>query len=216
MNFSDLQTRVQDLCSFAGWTNINTAPSYTDLVNRGYRQVCWNTEVYKTTTTLTTVANQNLYTLSGTDIISVYDCIYGTTVAMFPSNELEQRRQNSLWMYLAAGSPRFYWMQYPNAIYLHPKPSASGDTVNLYVSRLPADMSSNSDLPVFPVVFHDAIAYRAACLLGERYATGEEMQRLQLFRAEAERIESDMMNWIGTENKPVQRMVANTIPRRIY
>jgi hypothetical protein len=214
MNYTALQNRVQDLCSFGGWTDLSSTPDYGDLVNRGYRQVCWNTQVYKTTATITTVASQNLYTLSGTDIIAVYDSIYGTSLPMFPSSELEQRRQDYLWMFRAAGSPRYYWMQNPNQIYLYPAPATSGDTITLYLSRLPADLSSGSDLPVFPVTFHDAIAYRAACFLGERYATGDEMARLQLYMSEATRLEADMMNWLGFENKPAERYVQAVVPRR--
>lgn len=214
MDYADLQSRVQDLCSFAGWTDLSSAPSYTDLVNRGYRQVCWNTQVYKTTATVTTVQGQNLYAIGGKDVIAIYDCIYGTSVAMFPSNELERRREDNLWMFRAASQPRYYWMQTPNNIYFYPAPATAGDTVNLYLSQLPADMSGGTDVPCFPIVFHDAIAYRAACLLGERYATGEEMQRLQMFTAQAERLEADMMNWLGNQNKPLERNVQAVVPRR--
>jgi len=214
MNYTALQSRITDLCSFAGWTDLSSTPDYADLANRGYRQVCWNTQVYKTTATITTVASQNLYTLSGTDVIAVYDCIYGTSLPIYPSSELEQRRQDNLWMFRAAGSPRWFWMQNPNSLYLYPAPVTSGDTVTLYLSRLPADMSAGGDLPAFPVTFHDAIAYRGACLLGERYATGDEVQRLQMYMSEATKLEADMMNWLGVLNKPAERYVQAVVPRR--
>ena len=135
MNYTALQARTTVLVSFGGWSNVSPAPDYGDLVNRAYRELAWRTEFYHTSATFTTVANQSSYTLSGTDVINVYDAIYGGNYALTLSNSTYQRKSYALWTVRAAGAPSYYWMENPQNIRLYPTPPTTGTTVTLYLTR---------------------------------------------------------------------------------
>lgn len=175
MNLSDLQTLVGDLCNDPDHDKYST-DDITGVLNNSLDE--WNMEagVLKDTVTLTVVANQSAYALSG---------LTGTPVRFdrVTHKGIELERRDKSWFDLYGsddwtddtGTPKFYYINVSDPdsqnIYLYPLPAdadAGAYLVVEYVKR-PDTLSGATDIPfnsntlLYP--YHHGLAYRASAFL---------------------------------------------------
>ena len=185
MTLSDLKDRAAYLAKQAGYTEAVPAPDFGVLVNKGYVDWGWDTEFQNDSSTFTTVSNQAEYTLPTPYWKNIREVVYGTTIALRPSTEADEYVRDPLWTQRPMGTPDRYILERPNVIRLVDPPSNAGDTVSFRGTRTPAALSADTDLPLFPDTWHEAIALRAAVLCVESFVSADaDVARVQDYRAQ--------------------------------
>lgn len=150
-------------------------------MNQAYVQFSWDGDCVLSTTTITTVAGQAGYALTG-QWRRVLDVVYDSTGTALPvrhSSEEFERYLRADWRVQASGVPVRFTFNPFNALTLLPPPDTSGVTVMVRGSAEATPLSGGTDVPAIPDVLHEAIALKAAIFQGKVYAQGEALQRLQ-------------------------------------
>lgn len=175
MNLSDLQTLIGDLCNDAAHDRYSLT-QINEVVNNVLDE--WNLEaaILKDAVTLTTVADQRNYALSG---------LTGTPIRFdrVTHDGIELQRRDKAWFDLYAsddwsddiGTPTQYYIDVSDPdsqyLYLYPTPQSQDAGANLiveYVKRQD-ELSSDTDIPfnsntlLYP--YHHGIAYSASAML---------------------------------------------------
>ena len=187
MTFQEIRTRIQVLCKLGGWDNVDPPPDYAFLANAGVRQFSLEAQANQTNTTVTTVADQSEYALTTTagSWLNIQDASYGTDQPLYKSTESQRRRENPLWFQDASGQPVYYWMVGSDTIKLWPPPSTAGVTIYLRGTQMDPVLTNDTDTPLSPIVFHEAICLFGAWFHGKSYCYGEEKSRAAMYRKEA-------------------------------
>lgn len=207
MNYSDLQTEIQSLTQFGGFTNISPTPDYAVYANKGLRRFSWDSEYNIEELTFTTVANQFLYTLASPDFRAIHTVWYDSTSRLIRGSEDELNLVTPLWRFAASGTPTQFWMQNSQKMMLYIPPSATGTNVIVRGSRVAADMASSGDTPGCPEVYHRAIALFGALELMKRYATQDELAREQAYLAEYTHLLNEYRATLRSQNAAYGRRV---------
>lgn len=201
--FAQLQARATLLASLEGWTDVAVVPDWAALVNQAYVQFSWDGECIVTNTTITTVAGQASYALTGqwrkiTD--AVYDSA-STNQPLLHSSEDYERYARADWRVQASGIPKRYTFAPFNALALIPPPASSGITVSVRGVAEALVLVNGTDIPPIPDVLHEAIALKAAIFQGEVYAQGEASARLERYEAKYQQYVQDAAKYANFERE---------------
>lgn len=140
---NQVRRNVEDL-------NITSAlESWTDtelnfLINQGQREICDETYCLYTSSSITTVAGTQEYTLDS-DIQFVDRVIYDN-LPLVKKTIQELDREISTWLSTSSGTPTSYYIDYEKKrVGVYPKPGTG--TLILYHQMIPTDLSSDADIP---------------------------------------------------------------------
>lgn len=178
MTFDQLRRLLDEKIQIWGFTNAGVQPNLSDLVNEAYNYLCWQTElVHGPAQTFNSVVDQAEYQLPGTvKWKSVLDCIFDT-IPIFTVNEHSLRRRQPGYLLSVSNTPRHYWLPRPNTIRLFPPPNTV-KAVTVYGIMEVSPLVADTDEPIVPYAYQQAIALYAAYLHINKYAKGEARQRL--------------------------------------
>lgn len=176
MNFSQLKARAAVLCQLEGWSEVSPAPDYAYLVNRAWEMFSYDSECFVTSENVSTVIGQAEYSLTNS-YKNLLDVTYSGS-GLLRSDEAFERNLNPGWRVQASGTPSRWVLSGFNKLTLVPPPSAI-QTLNVRGAAYGTALSSETDTPSCPSVYHEAIAIKAAILHGEIYAQGDAMQRIE-------------------------------------
>ena len=219
MDFAAIKTRAALLSSFGGFTDTSSAPNWTTLVNEAQEYFAWDTEFLRETvaSAITTVAEQQEYTLAAPYFKVITEAIYDTASAKTPLEivpEWQERRWDSRWTTQSSGTPQQIVVVKPNVFWLVPKPDTSSKVISLRGVRTPAAMSADGDTPAIPARFHEALAYKAAILQMEPFAKGEERERLNYYQEQYDRLVAQCRTYLSQiRHMQLQRRVSHTSGR---
>lgn len=202
MDFTQLQGRATLLASLEGWSDIAIAPDWAALVNQAYVQFSWDGECLISNTTITTVANQSAYSLTG-QWRRLMDVVYDSGNTNGPvrhSSEDFERYLRADWRVQPSGTPVRFTFNPFNSLTLIPPPDTNGITVAVRGSSEAPALSSGTDVPAIPDVLHEAIALKAAIFLGKVYAQGEASQRLDRYEAQYQQYVQDALKYANFES----------------
>lgn len=181
MTFTELQTRATALAAFEGWADQSPAPDYAYFVNQAYREFAASAETTRDNEEIATVSGTAEYT-TAKSWLKLFNAVYDTASAkspVRPSSEAYEAMLNPSWREQSGGTPVRFVRVAMNKIALVPPPNAV-KTLRIYGVRQPTAMSSGSDVPdSIPDAYHEAIANRAAYLIGKQFAEGDAIARLQ-------------------------------------
>jgi hypothetical protein len=217
MDFDALRLETQNLLKFGGWFDVGSPVDLAGLVNEALRLWSWQAEYKTGQATFTTAAGTAEYTLSNPpDWKIVKDVYYGTTARLARTSEDLVRMEDPLYRVVPNGTPDRFWMPLPNVVRLYPTPATSGTTVTVYGIRADADLANPTDTPGCPAHYHRAVARLAAFLHAERYAQGEEKERIRVWYEEAMAQALDCQLWMASQNQvALQRRVRQRSPGRL-
>jgi hypothetical protein len=191
LTWAQLQARTAALIAFGGWSNTQPPPDYAGLTNQAWVEFSWISEILIATETVTAVAGQQQYALTNL-YKSILDVTYNN-IGVLRSSEQAERLRNPSWQYEAgvAQPARFVVGQLGQSLLLCPPPSG---TLSIGVRGIAQGslMTALTDYPgqvagvgtAIPGYFHEAIAKRAAFLIGEQWAQGEEWGRINGYMTE--------------------------------
>lgn len=178
MNYVELREQADELAEIWGYSNSQRPPDWYKLVNQAYIDLTWEAEAIKgPRQSFSSVIDTPEYDLSSVITGStrnwkaVLEVTYDGT-RIWPVDEAVVRRDDADWLTAASGASRFYWMPRPNILRLYPTPSAV-KTVYVYGVWEPVQLSADTDTPVIPLAFHEAIPVRAAYLHAKKYAKSD-------------------------------------------
>lgn len=214
MNFTALQAEMTSLVAFGGFSNISPTIDYADYINRGLKQFSWDAEYLVSELTIPSVASQAEYTLAVPDWRAIEEVYYNTNRIM-ESSPNEMANLNKAWRNTSAGTPSRYWQTRPNTLRLYPKPATSSVDILIVGTRCEADLSSGSDTPNCPQVFHRAIALRAAVMLMQRYAQNSEASRAASYLNEYKDMVKQLRQEVMSQNAPMARHVRTREQSRV-
>lgn len=173
MNLAQLRTQLQDL----GY-GTDTVTQQNDFLNAAYReihsQMRWPFLETVAMNADTTVAGTPNYTPSITNWRN-FDAlrIAQPNIQNFTAIEYKSAQDlfDMLWVegissQVETATPR-YWTMYGNQIWFFPCPDDAYSISYFYITE-PADMASDSDIPVLPVPYHDVIVSGAICRMAFR------------------------------------------------
>lgn len=214
MNFEELRARTQALCWAAGWADVQPPPNWGLLVREGHRKFFWEAQCLTSDQTLTTVVDQEEYSLTAPpDWVLVTEVLYGTTSWLMQTTEVEIARYEPLWTQTSSSTPTHWWVTDTNKIRVYPAPDTAGVTMYVHGVRLDTDLSSNTDAPSCPAIFHEAIALFAAWYHGKVYARGEDFQVLNGYYKEAMELVGRLREFVGGQD--LAAFTRNVAPRRV-
>lgn len=216
MNYTALQSELQSLVQFGGYTNISPTPDYGDYINRGLRQFSWDTEYNVAEDSISTVADQATYTLASPDWRAIKEVYYDSSSVLREASELLIYRENPLWRFTSSAVPTRFWQESPTVLRLYPAPSQSSKTILIRGTRCATPLSSGSDTPTgCPEVFHPAIALQGALQIMKRYATESESARMQAYENEYKKLVAQLRSEMMKQNAPLSRAVNIPNGRRV-
>ncbi len=164
MQFSDLRLRAAAVASEVTHTrDIQPATDWGILVNRAYADLGWETDIYEGLYTTTAVVGQMAYALPAPDWKYLFDVIYGSTTPGVPlvhSSEAAERRRDPLWLLEPPATPARYFFR-PGYVVLIPTPP-DNSVITVYGIQNPPPLVADSDTPLSPTKYDEAIAQRAA------------------------------------------------------
>lgn len=145
---------------------------------------------------ITTVANQNAYTLP-TDFYHLLhiEILQGTKY--YPLKRIELQNRNyyehlSDWTYGTVEKPR-YFLSGPTTIDLEPKPTTTGTTIRLWYAPVLAEMVAGSDTVAFPNKYEEHIVISAAIKCLNKEESDSTALQTELAQIEA-KIDQDAEN----------------------
>jgi hypothetical protein len=217
MTFADLKDKTAEYLSFGNYSDVQPSPNLAVLVNEAYREIATESEFNWEATSFATVAGTAEYTLTNPpDWIRITDVLWGTSTVLYQADPIQVRRYDPLWTQAANAQSMYWWVPKPNVIRLYAPPS-SVVTINVYGSRDPTAFTADTDVPGFPIRYHEAIPLRAAWLHLKKVATGEEMERAKMYLTESDDKVATLKEEIGGQNNPVaRRRVTRRSPEYLY
>lgn len=215
MDFTALQTELQSLVQFGGYTNISPTPDYAEYVNKGLRRFSFDAEYNIAELTFTTVADQLTYSLTAPAFRTITAVWYDGERQLFRSNEALESQANPLWRQAASGEPTKFWMVNTTKMILHVPPSASSVNVLVRGSRVESDLSGGSDVPVCQEEYRRAIALFGAVELMKRYATQDELEREKNYLAEYNHLLNEYRALLRSQNAATGRRVTRFANLRV-
>lgn len=191
MDFQEIQSRVEALVKLGGWSNAVPGPDYAYLANEGLRLLTRQTQHNVETKTITTAAQQEVYSLVDSadtrDWIAFFDdALYNTNTWLPQRTRHWLRTLDRLWRQTAASTPAYWYWSGPQEIGLYPKPSASGTTITLNGPRHEPRMSAVDDKPRIEETFHEGICLFGAWHWGKLFSRGEERDVAKEYLMEAQ------------------------------
>jgi hypothetical protein len=201
LTFAQLQARATLMASLEGWTDSPVAPAWDVLVNQAWVQFSWDGECLITNLSLTTVANQATYALTG-QWRRLMDVVYDTAGANSPmrhSTEDYERFVRGDWRVQPSGVPLRYTFNPFNTLTLVPPPVTAGLSVSVRGVAEAAALVNPTDVPPIPDVLHEAIALKAAIFQGKVYAQGEASQRLDRYETQYQAYVQDAAKYANVE-----------------
>ena len=166
MNLGQLRTELQTL----GY-GTDVATQQTAFINAAYREIHSSKRwpfLEATDTTQSTVAGTASYTppmanWRNIDAVRIADSLgYDPCIEyMEPQDLLERLHRDT------DTNVPMYWTMYAQKLFLYPTPDKVY-TVTYYYINEPADLSSDSDIPVIPIAYHDALIAGAVCRMTHR------------------------------------------------
>lgn len=216
MNFLDMRRRAQYLGQQGEWAEVNPAPDWGELINRGVADFSWDAEYFEDSTTITTVNNQAIYTVDTsippryykTIKIAAYTSISNAaSVRLEKTTEMDENLRNPIWFTNPAGTPSRWLVPRPNTIQLVDPPSVSGDTITIRGVRADVPLVSDIDTVNVPDTYHEAIPLRAAILHMEGYLelTDTMAAKLNLYREQYSGFVKALRLYMGLERYGVLR-----------
>ncbi|HEV2471213.1 MAG TPA: hypothetical protein VGS41_01010 [Chthonomonadales bacterium] len=179
MQFVDLRNRATLLASFEGWTDVSPSPNWSILVNQAYVEFAWDAEIAIGSGTIAAVSGELEYVIGG-NWKAFLDVSYGGAGLQRSSEEYE-RYANPNWRNLAAGAPARWAQTNFDTLAIIPPPNGTLSIAYRGITE-PAALVNDTDVPVGPDRFHEAIALRAAYLQGSVFAQGQAIARLDSFQ----------------------------------
>lgn len=125
-----------------------------DIVNEGYFDFCWNTEI-KEKTVQQTVSSLEAVRSLPSDFIESRQFRWSSNIQLYPKTERDLDYNKTGWVGDVGTPENVVYFNY-NTVRLHPIPSAAGTITHRY-SYLPAELGIN-DTPQIMSVYHDALA----------------------------------------------------------
>jgi hypothetical protein len=221
LTYSEIRDRIDALIQLGGWSNAVPGPDLGFLANHGLQEFTTESRHNIETLTLTTIANQAVYSLLSLtpndarewlsfndDALLVQGAPLNTAWIQQTTREIV-RQGNRLWRVTASGTPAYwYWFQYPKSIALYCPPATAGQVITFEGLRNESPLMNDGDVPELPEVYHEGICLFGAWFYGKLYARGDERVVAQGYRAEAMDYVNRMKNSMGlVEAKLIQRRV---------
>jgi hypothetical protein len=177
MQFSVLQTRTLKKLGES-----TTAPKkwslaeIKDYLNEGYNDLVLVTGILETSGTLSTVANQYIYSLAS-DCLEVIRMFYETADRIIKPITFEKLTKKHRWFnHKTTAYPLLYANISTNKVFLYPKVTSSESScITYWYKQIQTDMSDDTDTPDGPDVFHETMILFAChqALLKERNTSGQ-------------------------------------------
>lgn len=214
MTFEELRALTEDLLRLGNWLEVAGPVSSALLVNQALDEWSADAEYATGEITITSVAQQSEYSLTTPpDWVLIRDAYWGTDTNLCITSEDEMRRRDPMYRQAPASTPGYIWIVRPNVVRLFPKPTGAGTTVTLYGVRCDAPLVNSTDSPTCPRRFHRYIAYLAAFLHADRYATGDDRATIDGWYQQSKKQAKELRLELGEQNMPVlQRHIRRRYP----
>ena len=180
LTFAKGKARAAEMASLEGWDNVSPPPDWDALFNRAYEQFAWDAECVIASETVPTAIGVQEYQLA-----NVYKAILDVACDSLPvyrSTEDFERRVRADWRLQLPGIPQRWTFTDFSSITLVPPPNG---VLPLEVRGITfaAPLTGELDVPVIPMVYHEALAAKACALHATIYAQGESLSRIQVYEA---------------------------------
>jgi hypothetical protein len=167
MTLAQLQAAIQ-----AHGYETDTAPQQTIAINTAYRNICGQKRwpfMEATATLALPAAASSISTATITDLVHMDSVRANDAAGNYYDMEwvdLQEYRTRVTLDPLRTGAPEV-WTYTRNAVYVYPIADRAY-TLNVEYILDPPDLSADSDIPVLPATYHDAIVSGALAVLGTR------------------------------------------------
>lgn len=183
--FKQLQDATYDMCQELQGITDFSREKVKYYLNRAQQDFVRKTKCLEKYFDFTTVANQEAYALDNT-VYKVHTVRYIVT----PSSEFGQELKPypggyySLPKDRSFGTPYYFWTRYDNTrssgeFGTYPIVSVASETLRLWCSYYPADMSADGDTSAIKEAWHDAMVLHAAWSLHRVYSHKNRSIRLK-------------------------------------
>lgn len=185
-----------------GYLSTAYPPAPVSLIDAAYREWVWETECnWVVNGSLTTTASTAVYTLPSPEWkhVKIVRC---DEVILEKSDAVTLRTDNPRFAVADTGTPRYFWRDNVRDIRLYPAPDTTGWTIQVYGMQAPAPLSDDTSTPyLVPEVNHRDLCVRAANLHKQRFAVGEELEKLLIAeRAYQKRLSQFRREFLGTRS----------------
>jgi hypothetical protein len=207
VNFADMRLRTNFLAVQAMGSQAPVpAPDLVMLVNDAYGHFSWDTEFNEEQLAVQTVTNQAIYNIPTPYFKAIKEMAYtvastGGSIRLVESTETDERNMDPLWFLRPmTASPMRYLTTGPNAFRLVDMPATTGDTVTIRGTRMPPPLQLDTDTPIVPDPYHEAIVLLAAVHYCEAL-TNEELDTARIAKYEAEYWQKvrDCRTWLASQ-----------------
>ncbi len=200
MNAADLRRRIQNIMGDDSGVFFETVDLY-DLCNDAQMDIVRKTEILRTTSTISTIANQPEYALPADFIVEKRVTYLNTrmkkTTIDVVDDWLDSKDDPS-----TASTPTFYYIV-GNKIGFYPTPvGAVANPIKVTYVKAPVALAADGDIPEIPVHMHEDIV---------RYALGRAREQSEQFEV-AQAIMNDYDKRLGLSKDQAQSTAATTYP----
>jgi hypothetical protein len=173
---SDIATAVKRQFGDESGTQITDA-DIIRWVNQGSEQIAISENIKRTNISTPSVTGQNQYTFPSQNIIQILAIFYKGVPLQSVSFE---QAQNTILENLDASTVKSAqptnWYEWGDSIFLYPTPSGSGDTINLYVTLRPVQITSLNDTLNIPDTYYNPLLQY---VMGQAYKLDDEFDKAQ-------------------------------------
>lgn len=196
LTFKEIQDLVQDQLQEIMGASDMTMRKIRRYINLGYTDFCRRTKVLTDSYEITTVANQESYSLVTGAFLQILhvryiedsDNEYGWPLKMWPGGYAGLPRDKEF------GRPERYWHRYHGdnttvEIGTVPIASTADETISVFGYNLPAQMTLDSAVPIIHEAYHEALILYPVWKLCNAYAHKGKPIREKALTARSEYLE---------------------------
>lgn len=200
MNLADMKRRIQNIMGDDSGVFFE-AVDLADLCNDAQMDIVRKTEILRTTSTISTIANQAEYALPADFIVEKRVTYLNLKMKKTTIDEIDD------WLDskddpTTAGTPSFYYLV-GNKIGFYPTPvGAVANPIRVSYVKAPATLAADVDIPEIPVHMHEDII---------RYVIARAREQSEQFDV-AQVIMNDYDKRLGLSKDQAQNMAAATYP----
>lgn len=129
-------------------------------INQGQLDIARRAEINKDAATTSSVTAQNAYTFPSDSILKILAVSYNNfsldNSSFEEIQQLTQKFDSNLNVAMTNQIPTT-WYEWGNSVYLYPTPTATGDTIKLYIIRTPPLVTSISNALSLPDTHYSAL-----------------------------------------------------------